>query len=448
MSKNTIIIKGIALIVAVLFIGIIVIPSAISTTIKESRMQTFDRNILYVGGWGPNNYTMIQEAIDDSSNGDTVFVYDYSSPYYERVVVTKSIDLVGENKETTIIDAMWDGAAVITAVDNVVIEGFTLRNGSNCGIEISEHYNLVVGNNLRHNRIGLILDDCNFNVIKKNSFMYNGYGGMGCGSVWYTQIIENHFEWTNNALSIYSLGQPSRYNNISGNVFINNDRALWMMHSDYNIINRNNFSYDSDCGVFISAWCSQNHVFNNNFIGNELNAKDLNPEDINFWNASYPTGGNYWDDYNGSDEYSGPDQNIPGSDGIGDISYYIFDQKWDEYPLMNPIGLPVPELKIKSISGGDEIIISIENIGDSSATDLDVNITITGGFIMFPGDYEYLDNIQVGDSIEITMSMFGIGLGIFTPIPEITVSVTCDEESSDEKSVEARIFLSKVTIQE
>ena len=37
-------------------------------------------NIYYVGGNGPDNYTKIQGAINDASDGDTVFVYDDSSP--------------------------------------------------------------------------------------------------------------------------------------------------------------------------------------------------------------------------------------------------------------------------------------------------------------------------------------------------------------------------------
>ena len=32
-------------------------------------------NILYVGGSGPNNYTSIQSAINDASNGYTIYVY-------------------------------------------------------------------------------------------------------------------------------------------------------------------------------------------------------------------------------------------------------------------------------------------------------------------------------------------------------------------------------------
>ena len=44
---------------------------------------------LYVGGNGPGNYSTIQEAIDDASDGNTVYVYDDSSPYYENVEVDK-----------------------------------------------------------------------------------------------------------------------------------------------------------------------------------------------------------------------------------------------------------------------------------------------------------------------------------------------------------------------
>ena len=46
---------------------------------------------LYVGGSGLGNYTSIQDAINDSVDGDTVFVYDEGSPYYENLVVNRSI---------------------------------------------------------------------------------------------------------------------------------------------------------------------------------------------------------------------------------------------------------------------------------------------------------------------------------------------------------------------
>ncbi|EMR74892.1 parallel beta-helix repeat (two copies) [Thermoplasmatales archaeon SCGC AB-540-F20] len=62
----------------------------------------FDRGTtLYVGGTGPNNYTKIQDAINDASDGYTVFVYNDSSPYYESIIIDKSINLVGEDRDST-----------------------------------------------------------------------------------------------------------------------------------------------------------------------------------------------------------------------------------------------------------------------------------------------------------------------------------------------------------
>ena len=44
--------------------------------ITEKSDFVFDGNILFVGGSGAGNYTNIQDAINDSVDGDTIFVYD------------------------------------------------------------------------------------------------------------------------------------------------------------------------------------------------------------------------------------------------------------------------------------------------------------------------------------------------------------------------------------
>ena len=70
----------------------------------EGSAQILNRRTLFVGGNGPNNYTFIQNAIDNADEGDTIFVFNYSSPYYEKLVINKSINLVGVHKNSTIID--------------------------------------------------------------------------------------------------------------------------------------------------------------------------------------------------------------------------------------------------------------------------------------------------------------------------------------------------------
>jgi hypothetical protein len=57
---------------------------------------------------------------------------------------------------------------------------------------------------------------------------------------------------------------------------------------------------------------------------------------VNVWDDGYPSGGNYWSDYKGIDVKSGPNQDQPRSDGIGDTPYVIDANNQDRYPLMNP----------------------------------------------------------------------------------------------------------------
>ena len=74
-----------------LFICMSFTPSVAVYTVKKPSIPVSNGDTLYVGGTGEDNYTRIQKAIDNASDGDTVFVYDDSSPYYEFVEVNKSI---------------------------------------------------------------------------------------------------------------------------------------------------------------------------------------------------------------------------------------------------------------------------------------------------------------------------------------------------------------------
>ena len=58
----------------------------------------------------------------------------------------------------------------------------------------------------------------------------------------------------------------------------------------------------------------------------------------NEWDDGYPSGGNFWSNYNGSDKFSGPNQDIPGNDGIGDTNFTFDADSSDNYPLYSPVG--------------------------------------------------------------------------------------------------------------
>ncbi|MFE3845534.1 nitrous oxide reductase family maturation protein NosD [Thermoplasmatota archaeon] len=95
-----------------------------------------DGNIIYVDDDAPTDWydethvKTIQEGIDISSDGDTIFVY--SGTYFEHIIIgSKSITIQGENKETTIIDGAENDDVVTISNNNVIIREFTIRNSSN-----------------------------------------------------------------------------------------------------------------------------------------------------------------------------------------------------------------------------------------------------------------------------------------------------------------------------
>ena len=94
-----------------------------------------------------------------------------------------------------------------------------------------------------------------------------------------------------------------------------------------NCVIENNFC----CAYLYSS--NNNFIYHNNFLGNGSQGRD---DGSNYWDNGYPSGGNYWSDYTGKDNYRGENQNIPGGDGIGDTPYYIpGNSNADRYPFVN-----------------------------------------------------------------------------------------------------------------
>ncbi len=100
------------------------------------------------------------------------------------------------------------------------------------------------------------------------------------------------------------------------------------------------FNHICDSEVMIGVDSAPSaEIYSNNIVNVTAPLVSYNPSillDDVVWNKEYPTGGNYWDVYNGTDEYSGPDQNVTGSDGFGDTPYEA-DLVVDQYPLMRAL---------------------------------------------------------------------------------------------------------------
>jgi parallel beta-helix repeat protein len=295
--------------------------------------------MLYVGGSGPGNYSNIQDAIDNANDGDTIFVFN--GTYYEHVVIDKMIDLKGEIRDNTIVDGSNSGNVFKITADNVSITDFTIQHGG-IGVYILYSSNHSI---------------CN-NVIKDN---WEGIGLLqSSGSIISTNIIfSNFFEGINPI--------QSSLITISRNTIVGNLQGIFLSGSEDNTIYGNNIKSNTR-GIEVRSSSNNNHIYHNNFINNEEdNAFD---ECSNTWDDGYPSGGNYWDDYTGSDG---------DGDGIGDTPYSIDGgSNKDYYPFMNQSGWNQPPYQPSDpypANGATNVItnpvISV-NVSDPDGDNMDV----------------------------------------------------------------------------
>jgi len=269
--------KVIGIFVCMLLIGT-VLPVAGAKFIERTIAPVpLDGNILYVGGSGTGNYSKIQDAINDSSNGDTVFVYDDSSPYYENLEVDKSITLKGENKETTVINGSGCEIVVNISSDNVILSGFTVQNNyvnDNASratlIYIKSDYNIIANNIFKENEHsrGIVGYFCNYTSIS-NNYISVGSSGIYLHFANNNKIFNNTIKYCRNGIT---LGVTSN-NYIYGNVITNNNFSgiSTIFISANNTITMNDISYNEAFGIMISH-SHNDKITQNNFIKNRRNA--------------------------------------------------------------------------------------------------------------------------------------------------------------------------------
>jgi nitrous oxidase accessory protein len=271
-------------------------------------------NILYVGGNGPGNYTKIQDALDNASAGDTVFVYHGN--YTENILVGTSIQLLGENNSTTIIDGGRQTTVVSIIANNVIIRGFTVQNSKNgtqyAGIDISTTSNVIIADNIirdngglgisvrgpgtskmtinanviTNNTYGVYLQDSSQVTITNNTIVDNGEG-MYLVSLSASRIISNtlankglglHLERScdiaisgnslmNNKNGMYlfnSTGMTVSANTVQGNRWY----GIWLKDSSENTIEENSITDNVDLGLYLDT-SDGNTIRNNTLFDND-----------------------------------------------------------------------------------------------------------------------------------------------------------------------------------
>lgn len=242
--------------ITILLVGISVPSTGISF---EKSTTSHNGKTLYVGGYLPGNYSKIQDAINYSSDGDTIFVYN--GVYFENLIVNKSINLIGEDLKNTIIDGSNKDIVVFARSNYVNLMGFTIRNSNYIGVFVvdSKFCNIsgnIIKNHVNENNVanGVALRnssyiDCYRNTIENcNTGIFLWHWNNNCS------ILDNFI--TNNIYGICLWDVV--YCNISKNIISNNTASgifgsigHWPNGPNYNKINRNIIKDNEGHGIEI-----------------------------------------------------------------------------------------------------------------------------------------------------------------------------------------------------
>jgi parallel beta-helix repeat protein len=248
---------------------------------KQKSPESYtNSSCLFVGGIGNNNHSKIQSALNDATDGDTVFVYN--GTYYENLIINNSIHLIGENKDNVILKCRDRDILKVNA-NNVEISGLTidakkLDTWDDSAIELASSGNFIHNNKL-------------------------------INSEWYGIHINN-----------------SSYNIIENNSIINISIGIWIFKSNANILRNNNITLCNWVGMWIWHSSRDNVIQYNNFIENRINIQNSDPRFKNKFDK------NYWDDYFGLRLKRLADLN---NNGFGSIPYRISKFNFDWHPLMD-----------------------------------------------------------------------------------------------------------------
>ena len=251
------------------------------------------------------------------------------------------------------------------------VSGNNLANNSYSINGQSSSNNIISSNNITNNESGFYFDGASTdNTIFRNNITANTMNGIHLGGSGNTYINQNTITNNNGSGIAFFKSRDNRIigntitkngngiklwfdannNSVSDNYIADNSIGILVDDSFDNRIIGNMITENSDWGMQLTGSQNNNVIYHNSFINNNAKEEGLQvsipayrqvgepwdwlPGHGNVWDNG--TSGNYWSDY--ITRY--PNATEIGSSEIGDTQFYINENNYDRYPLMEPASIP------------------------------------------------------------------------------------------------------------
>ncbi len=346
---------------------------------------------IYIGiiSWDCNNILIENVAMEKMNRGiditgsskikilNSTFKYNYRGIYgwyIDNISIEKCNFYDNERSiETNVCDNFWitnntinnsETIGIETSGNNVFIQNNIISNCTD-GMQVKATSSLINNNTINQIINKAISIGFSNDLEFTENLLFNVTTGI------YISIDENvNISITNSRINNCQTGIFSHcYGNIIESVIIENSMKYGLEIRKCKKLSNSTISNGSNIGIFlnktdkcdivnntilnnyigISAYeTDDNLIYSNYFIGNDENAVVTNRFDR--WNKQLPIGGNYWSNYVGKDIKRGTQQSDSGSDGFGDIPYYIDGTLSDKYPIFidkkSPEAVAGPDINI------------------------------------------------------------------------------------------------------